>query len=434
MRASTILRTLSLLATLAPLTACATRNTPISGRYIVALSDGDMVATSLADGLLMGPFPTKESPQPDTITVVRLPLPSPGSSSHATADFMQEQVSNSSLGPPRLLAVDAANHRALVLATRGHAPQGAALLSDLPHSGLLSLVDLPTATTLAELDLGPGATCIALHPDLDLAAAVRTTSAGHEVDLLRLEAENVTLVGRLPITDVPTGSHIAVATVAFSPDGAALAITFLGADAVVFYQVLREGSTVGLGRWGEPVAVPNFPYMGAWSPDSAAFYVASTYWGDATNRSPATGAEGAVTAIRLAPNISPDAAHDALAPLTVGVGPEGLVVHPSGQFLVTGNIRRSFLHPHDPGYTRGGSLSIVRVDPATHALSALAEHACGAGPQGLAFDSAGAALLVTDFPNGALQIWNFDQATGEAKFSGMRLLVGRGAHAVHIVP
>lgn len=424
---------LALVLTL-PLAACASRNTALSGRYLVALSDGDMVNTTLADGLLLGPSLAGATLQPDTISVVRLPLPSPDSSGAATADIMQEQVSNSALGPPRLLAVDHIHDRALILSTRGHAPEGANLLSDLPHSGLVSLVDLASATTIAELDLGPGAASIALHPDLDLALVARTTSAGHQVDLLRVDPDNIALVGQLPITDLPAAPANAIASAAFSPDGRALALTFLGADAVVFYQVLREGSTVGLGRWGAPVTVPNFPYMGAWSTDSQTFFVASTFWGDAANRALASAPEGVVTAVRLAATISPDAAHDALAPVAVGVGPEGLAVHPSGRFLVSGNVQRSFLFPHDPGYTRGGSLSILKIEPATGVLTALAQHACGPGPQGLSFDVAGANLLATDFGAGAIQIWNFDATTGETTFSGLRLLVGRGAHAVHIVP
>lgn len=428
------LRPICLLAALAPLAACGARHTPLAGRYLVALSDGDMVNTTVADGLLMGPSPTTATIQPDTISVVRLPLPSPSPTTPATADIMQEQVSNSSLGPPRLLAIDHTNDRALVLATRGHAPTGAGLITDLPHAGLVTLIDLASATTIAELDLGAGANSITLHPDLDLAVVARTTSSSHEIDILRIDPDNIALVGRLPITDVPASPNNALASAAFSPDGQSLALTFLGADVVVFYQVLREGSTVGLGRWGAPVTVPNFPYMGAWSPDSRAFYVASTLWGDALNRALASAPEGLVTTIRLAGSISPDAQHEALPPVQVGIGPEGLAVHPSGAFIVTGNMKRSFLFPHDPGYTRGGSLSVLRVDAQTNQLTPVGEHACGAGPQGLAFDSAGSSLLATDFPAGAVQIWNFDPATGEARFSGVRLLVGRGAHAVHMVP
>ncbi len=434
MRPRSSLRPLLLAATLAPLAACAGSHKPIAGRYLVALADGDMVATSLSDGLLMGPSPTTNTPHPDTLTVVRLPLPSPGSSGAATADIIQEQVSNSSLGPPRLLAVDAHNNRALVLSTRGHAPAGANLITDLPPTGLVSLIDLTSATTIAELDVGPGASSVALHPDLDLAVVLRTTPAGHEADLIRVDTNDIALVGRLPITDATTSPNVATATAAFSPDGGVLAITFLGADTVVFYQVLREGSTVGLGRWGAPVALPNFPYMGAWSPDSKLFYVASTLWGDAANRSPASAPEGVVTPVRLSERVSPDATHDALPPATVGVGPEGLAVHPSGKYLVTANVRRSFLFPHDPSYTRGGSMSVLSVNPDTHALTTIAEHDCGAGPQGLAFDATGTTLLVTDFAAGAVQVWAFDPSNGNATFTGVRLLVGRGAHAVEVVP
>lgn len=424
---------ITLTAFLIPLTACSGTRPTISGRYLVALADGDMINTTLADGLLMGPSPTTNTPQPDTLTVARLPLPNPGATP-LNADIIQEQVSNSSLGPPRLLAVDHLNNRALVLATRGHAPDGATLISDLPQTGLVSLVDLLSATTIAELDLGPGASSIALHPDLDLAVVMRTTPSGHEADLLRVDPDNVSLVGRLPITDAPASPSISTATAAFSPDGHTLAITFLGADSVVFYQVLREGSTVGLGRWGAPVTLPNYPYMGAWSPDSSTFYVASTLWGDAANRSPASAPNGLVTPVRLAPNVSPDAAHEALTPTTVGVGPEGLTIHPSGNYLATANVRRSFLFPHDPSYTRGGSMTILRVNPDTHELTALAEYDCGAGPQGITFDPAGAALLVTDYEAGAVQVWSFDASTGKAQFTGVRLHVGRGAHAVEVVP
>lgn len=409
-----------------------------SGR-LVALSDGDLVTTAFHDGVLFSAGAEREA---DSLTVIALPLPEPESG--AGAPVAQAAVSNCVLGPPRNLAITPDGSAALVLCTRGDAgapPHAGKTMRDLARVSSLVLVDIAGApaaapTILAAMDLGPGAATVALHPDGDLAAVVLSANGVKEIMFVRVDPRHgLWKLSRMPLTDLPESDSVAPATVAFNPAGDAIALTVLGADQVLFYDLIREGAVIGIRRWGEPVPVANFPMVGEWSPDGRHFIVSSLAWGDAATHDIEKGEEGTVTAIRVAASREAGAQHTPVSSATVGVGPEGLALSPDGRAVVTGNMRLVTLPASDPRHTPGGSLTLLAFDPATGVLSGRTDLDCGVAPEGMTFDLGGETLFVTDFESGVVQQWAYTGGRRPAlEYTRIRVGVARGVHSLAVAP
>lgn len=414
----------------------------IRGAAIVTLSDGDMPYSIIADGALRPPGFT---PATDALSLIRLPIPDPGSAPGArtAASYVSAPISNSALGPPRTLAILPGGSRALVLSTRGAAPESAASISDLPPGGPLSLVDLSANPpfTAASIDVGPRVSSLSVNRAGDLAVVARSTPDLNELVFVRIDGAALSIAARIPFTDVKPGPGIALGSAMFSPDGAALAVTVLGEDAVFFMRLIRDQGLLGVRAWGPPVRVGNFPFTGAWSNDGRHFFTCDLNWGkpgayDLINAPP-----GSLSVIRLSAEDTPESAHVLASQVSVGVGNEGLAVSPVGadadhDLLAIGNLRRSFLPASDSRFTRGGSFNLVAVDRRTGEARVLGEWPCAAGPQGLAFDSRGDALLVPDFEDGVLQVWRIrrDGGSARAEFTGVRIGVPQGPHEVAVIP
>src|SRR5262245_10747712 len=85
------------------LVGCRSRVDPsdVSGRYIVSISDADLPATAVVDGIIP---PRDPNSSKDSLTVIKLPILNRKDSQYETP-FAQIEVSNSVVGPPNALAV-----------------------------------------------------------------------------------------------------------------------------------------------------------------------------------------------------------------------------------------------------------------------------------------------------------------------------------------
>jgi len=405
-----------------------------AGSAIVAISDGDLVGTVFADGLLWGRDGDASRQERDLFTVIALPLPEPGEDG-ATARFAQIEVSNSVLGAPRSVALSRDGRTAVVVATRGRATSAAREIRDLPGAGLVSVVDLSdpfSPRVRGQLDLGRGVTTISLHPAGDLLAALRNTADGLTIDFVEIGSGDPRLAQSIALRNIEPGAGVGGGTVAFSPAGDALAVTVLGHDAVAFYNFERTAEGLSLWPSGEPVRVGNFPYVGSWTPNGWFFVTADLMWGDASTHDIENAPQGSVSVVRYA---GTSASHAHVVSAFVGQSPEGLAISPRGDLIATGNIGMSFLYEDDARYTRGGSITLLTLNSETGELRAVDEAPAGAAPQGLTFDASGAHLLANDFEGGAVQVWRVNRGEHpELEFTGVRVGVGRGAHAVLLLP
>ena len=409
----------------------------IAGSAIVAIADGDMAITMFGDGYLFGPEGSGAMRTDDLLTVIGLPLPEPGDREQRTR-FGSTVVSNSAIGAPRQFVVSPDGGFALVLATRGNAARDAVSWEDLSPGGRLTLVDLSDPfgrgpRVVASGDVGEGANSIALSPDGRTVAVLDARE-----DVIRFyttDGRTLTRSSEATLVGIP-GEGATPTTVSFSPRGDVLAVTVVGANTVVFYEVVSSGDAFGLRPFGPAARVGTFPYTGQFTPSGRHFVTTNLGWDRSRDDYLLTAPNTTVSMIAVASLDEESPTHREVATAGAGQSGEGLAVSPRGDALAIGNIRRSFLREDDPNFTLGGTIQVVRIDDDAGTLTSGPEVEGPAGPQGLCFDANGSHLLVTDFEEGVVQVWAVDLAGAAPtpRYTGLRVGVGDGAHNVAIIP
>ncbi len=423
----------------------------ISGRYIAVMCDADMTWSAFADGTLGA----REPGAADSVTVVSLPIaPPPGEdASRWKTSVAQVAVSNSAMGPPVSLAVSRDGRRAFACETRGPAPEGATRLDELPPGAFVTALDLtdPAApVVLGKLKVDFQPTGCDVHPAGDL-VLVATQRPGEQIVLIPVDPTGQ-MSKPLTFELVGAGEKARPTCVQWSPGGTHFAVSLPDTNQVAFYEFRREieSGVPGVAPWGEPVTVGKYPASGRFTPDGRFYVTTELQWGPDVERFMAGAPEGRLSVIRLSdkPSAVNDAGeldnssvvHTVVSTASVGVSPESMAMSPDGRWIVTANLRGSYLAEGDARATRGGSLSLVSLARDGQATTR-AETPLKAMPQGVAFDASGRHLVVSEFRTfepGALsgELAFFKLVAGDqptlvpAKFY---VGVGPGPHGVLIV-
>jgi DNA-binding beta-propeller fold protein YncE len=422
----------------------------IKGKYIAVLCDADMPATAFADGLLGARNPGSA----DALTVVSLPIAMPtGEEDKWQTTVAQVPVSNSVMGPPASIAVTADGKTAYIVESRGPASPSASKVDDLPVGRTLTAVcmeDPAKPHTLASMDVGAEPRGVDVSPDGRWVAVVLNTP-GSQLLIVPTSAEKALgepLSFPLPGLD----SAARPSSVAWHNDGRHLAVTLPDTGQVAFFEFNPDigGGTPGIAPWGAAVSAGKYPFMGKFSPCGRFFIVSDVKWGADVPGFLAAPAPGQVFAIRLSekPSSVTDAgtldlegtAHQIASAVEVGISPESLAISPDGKFVVTANLKGSFLNIGDDRFTPGGSLSLLGLNADT-GLTLFGEFPINAMPEGLAFDATGRHLIVSQFRS-------FEPGAVDGELAFFRILeenppridqilfwvgVGTGPHGVLIV-
>ncbi len=416
----------------------------VTGRYILTIGDGDMDAESYATGLL----PRLDSAEAgeageDLLTVLELPIREP------QTPFAQMPVSNSSWGPPNMLAVTGDGRFAYIAESRGsrHLPNGkvAERVDELPPGEVVSVVDMsdPLKPRLAGTQyVGPDPTAVAVREGDDFLAVV-SRRPGQELMVARLKdglPQGDTMAWPLLGLD----GSAAPACVAWRPDGRVLAVTLPERDEVAFFEFTPDigDGEMGLAPYGKGVHVEGYPYSCAFTPDGEYLVVACVHWGPRVEGYFVGAPPGTVSVIRLSSEGGPRV----VATASVGISPQGLAVRstrPGSAMIVTSNLQRSFLSERDPRVTKGGSLSVLALDLTRGTLDSVAELPLSAMPEGVTFDAGGKYVIVTQYRSfdpsvvdGELAFFRVTQdAQGRSTLTDAELFVGVGKnpHGVVIV-
>jgi hypothetical protein len=409
------------------------------GRYLLALSDIDMVATAYEDGNLGATIPNTQ----DTLAIAKLPL-SQNARPEATIT-----ASNSVFSPPLVMDVTPNGQLAMVIETwQPRSPQ-ATKLSDLVQGLKLRAFDLtnPNQPRLAsEVEIPKQSQALQINPSGDLAVVTGFDLAnGLTFVPIRNNRPGTPQTFQFPeLTPRPDLPLDGVMSVQWHPSGRYVAVNFNIRSQVIFYEVLRaaDGTVSGLRQWGNIVRVNKFPMLGRFTPDGRYYITSDLQWGpDVPGFFNVN--QGLLTTIRVA---APDTPADKVQHFTVAVAEGGLAsetiaISPDGQFVVTSSMRNTGKLKSDPIYNPEASLGLYRIDPETGVLSKMGEWMFEATlPQGLTFDASGNFIFVgvnayNNTPmQGGVEVWQLqrgEKASLERLNTVMRL--PRGVHALSLI-
>ncbi|KAM3112519.1 beta-propeller fold lactonase family protein [Phormidesmis sp. 146-33] len=411
-----------------------------TGRYIAAISDGDFLASTYADGKLPAQGVS------DQLSIVTLPL---NGKQEAIA---QINASNSVIGAPYALALSPDYRTAFVVETLGAMPANATRREQLPSGNQLVAIDLsnPRRPIVRDrIEVPPKPETVHVHPNGNL-LAISTQTPNKEIVLIPVQNNQLGQPTEFSLRQIgiqPDPKYfqngLYASQVQWHPSGKYLAVNLDYRDEIVFYEVDRNAEgALQLTPWGSPVKVGKDPFTGQFTPDGR-FYLSSN-WGrnfgeqikTLEQRLPET--RGTVSVIQLAPLNTSGTQHRVVSTAIADLSPESLAISPDGSKVVTVNMRGTAFPTNSPRFTRQATLSLMMLDRASGQLTKLKDYPFeGILPEGAAFDASGKALAVTIYdyftpkPEGGIEFWRvIEKPTPELQRTGYVVDMGRGVHQV----
>ena len=398
-------------------------------KYVLALSDVDMVATAYIDGNLGA---TVE--QPDTLSVIPVPFSN-------TSQTTTIEASNSVFSPPAVMDVTSDGKLALVIETWQPRPQGATQLDELVPGNTLrsfNVSDRNNIQLISSVEVNTQPQAIAVSPNGSLAAIVGL-NVEEGITFVALNEQNLGEPQnfRLDLSERADLQTDEVSFIQWHPSGRFLAINLVNRAQVAFYEVVSaNGSVTDIRPYGNSVQVNKHPLTGCFTPDGKHYITSDLQWGAdvpgffGVNR-------GTLTTIRVA---SPEGElqNYSVAVAEGGSASETIAVSPDGQLLVSSNMRNTGLLESDPLYDPEASLNLYSIDSASGVLTKLGEWKYEATlPQGLVFDPSGDYLYVgvnaydDDNPlQGGVEVWQVIKEDPQLKRTNTIVRAPRGVHTL----
>jgi hypothetical protein len=418
----------------------------IAAGRIVAISDGDVAASSYATGLLAPP----EAGHRDLLTVLSV----------AGGRLLRGSlpVSNSVTAAPEILALAPDGRVAFVVERLGERPAAATRVAQLPPGRRLFAIDLadPAAPRLADtaaVEAFPEA--LSVSPDGTGIAVVSNTPDASLVQILawhdgrfgtpaRFDLAALGIAGSAP---GPRGG-VTATNIHWHPSGRFLAVNINTQNRVAFFAVTEAGGQPQLSLWGAPVAVGADPFVGRFTPDGRHYLTSD--WGrdfaarDLEGRLPQT--RSAISVIRLADPAAPGPVrHAVVGGAETDLSAEGLAISPDGRLVATVNMRGTALPATSAHFQREASVTLLRFDPASGAIARIADYPVeGALPEGGRFDLDGTHFLATVFEGhpGAgpeagpgLEVFRVERQGAQPSLTRLgRIPLPHGVHHVDLAP
>jgi DNA-binding beta-propeller fold protein YncE len=411
------------------------------GRYLVSISDADMVASAYVDGLL-GPREGE-----DALSVIPL-----GGRHVRDLRAYETEATNSVAGPPVAVAVTPDGRYAIVVETFRQRPDGDwqnQRFSDLQQGDRISVFDLsnPTRPTrVQDVGFGERPTSVSINRDGSLIAVTfHPNGAGTETPLAIIPFQ----AGRLgqptypQVPNVASGDELIHAE--WHPTQNLLALVNTTAAELSFARLTDQGT---LESWGNVVEVEKAPFMARFTPDGRHVITNGLYWGADVEGRWNEAPRGSLLSIRLEAGTQADGSprHALVSRSMTGVSPEGLAISPNGRFVVTTNLERSFLPYDDDRITWFSSLSLITLDPQTGQLNHVADYPYdGILPEAATFDASSQYIAVANYDHfddriqgGSIDFWRVasDPLNPQPILVQTRYAVPvtRGAHSLVLVP
>lgn len=424
--------------------AQAARHAPLDfqGRMLLALSDADMVASAYVDGRL-GAIEGS-----DALSIIPLGG-DPRSWRAATV-----AASNSVAGPPVAVAATPDGRYAFVVETFTPRPEGKAeaVFGDLRPGNRLQVVDLaepsrPRVVQTVQTPLRPDAVSVSADGSM-VAVTLHPAGGGRDTPLLLYPFAN----GRLGAAETPavprwrSGERLIHAE--FHPREPVLGLVNEPRAEIAFVRVAGAPGARTLQAWGNVVQAEKAPYMLRFTPDGRHAIANALYWGPDVQGTWNEAPRGSVVSIRLNARPADDGSpvHALVSRATTGVSPEGLAISPDGRWVATTNLERSYLPYDDPRQGFFSSITLLRLDPASGALTRVAEAAYdGILPEAAAFDASSRFLAVVTYDHfddarrgGSVDFWRLardplDPERIELVKTEHSVPVTRGAHSMVLV-
>ncbi|MEM8812136.1 MAG: hypothetical protein AAGF59_05915 [Pseudomonadota bacterium] len=409
------------------------------GRYIAAISDGDMRAYAYIDGLL------GEDRGPDELAIVPL------ISGNATPTARIE-VPNTVINPVYSIAATPNGNTIFVAETVEGRKPGDTRIGDLASGSMLRAVDVsdPSAPkVIGEIAVGARPLGVSVSPD-GRTLVIATKNAGDPLAFVAWTGKGFGEVRRFAFDDLTEMPELPDRGMLphhaeWHPSDNLVAVTFNLRNQVRFYRVERgeDGLPSTIAQWGNAVTTTKWPMSGKFSRDGRHFVTNDLKWGPDVEGFYVNAPGSSLTSIRLADPDQSDPRHIIVGGADLPRHAESIAFSNGGDLIATVNIGQTWFPPYAPGHSLS-SLSLIGFDPNTGFLTPFGDWAMeGILPEGIAFDASDAWVVAGIFEydgpeprTSGLQFWQVHRVPGADPGlapSGFRVETGPGAHSLIVV-
>lgn len=408
------------------------------GRYLVSISDADMLASAYVNGQL-GPREGR-----DALSIVPL--------DGDPRDWQAHKVfaSNSVAGPPAAVEVSPDGRYAFVVESWTPRPDDDEphVFGDMNHGNLLKVFDLSDPANPR---------MVQRHETLERPDAIRINPAG---DILAVTyhpagAGSETPLALYSFQDGALGERITPAIAGWSPGERLIEANWHPTENILALLDSSGGATLRFARvnddmevevFGNVVDIERAPYRVEFTPDGRHAVVNALYWGPDVAGTWIEAPRGSVLTVRMNAEVDGDTVrHAFVSRIVTGVSPEGLAISPDGRWVATTNLERSYLPYDDPRITWFSSITLARLDQESGQLTRIGDfNYDGILPEAAVFDNSGNYLAVVNYDHfddrrtgSSIDFWRIQADPLER--SNVQLIktehsvpVTRGAHSVVI--
>lgn len=412
------------------------------GRYLISVSDADMLASAYVDGKLGA------SVGDDALSI----LPLEGNPNSWTAK--EVPASNSVAGPPASVEVTPDGKYAFVIETWGQRPRAKedATFKDLKFGDRLQVFDLsdPLSPQMVQ-DI-----TIPLRPD-----AIRINSKGN---LIAITFNNKgggakTPLGLFPFSNGKVGTPVYPSIKGWNNKDRLIDIDWHPREDIL--ALLNEsGSDIRFARidkklevtpFGNVVQIEKAPFRVEFTPNGKHVVINALYWGNDIAGRWIEAPRGSVLTVRMnagqmkAGTSGVQPRHAMISTIKTGVSPEGLAISPDGKWVVTTNLERSYLPYTDKRITWYSSLTLASLDQETGQLEKINDFAYdGILPEAAVFDNSSSYLAVATYDHfndsikgGSIDFWHLvrdplDRKRVQLLKTNLSVPVTRGVHSLVI--
>ena len=411
------------------------------GRYIAAISDGDMRAYAYIDGQI------GEKRGPDELALIGLPL-------QLTEPTSRIEVPNSVINPVYSIAHSPDGNTVFVAETATSQEEGDVTIRDLQPGTTLRAIDvsdLKAPLIVDEVEVGTRPLGVSVSPD-GRTLVLATKTVGSPLTFVTFEdgafgepsqfaLQNVSAMPEL--FDQGQLPHHAE----WHPFEDIVAVTLNLRSQVQFYRVDRaeDGSVTDIEQWGNAVATNKWPMSGKFSRDGRHFVTNDLGWGPdlGPDRNGTYAPPSTLTSIRLAGLDDPEPRHFSMGGVSVPQHAESIAFSNDGTMIVTLNLGQTWIPEGEAGHSLS-SLSLVTFDEQTGLMTHAGDwEMLGILPEGVAFDAADryvvAGIYEYEGPEpraSALEFWRVQRSLGTPPRlvpTGYAVATGPGAHSLVVV-
>jgi 6-phosphogluconolactonase (cycloisomerase 2 family) len=394
-------------------------------RGIVALSDGDMVASARIDGVLM-----KELGLHDLLTAIPMPL------SERTQEIGTTAVSNSVLGSYKSLAMSPNGRFAYVLESRqphiDTLRKVENVYKNMTFGSRMYIVDIqnlakprvrfavPTSREPVSCDVFQNQVVVLCHEPNKEIQWIEIDQIGHPT---------LTLT-----TSLNLPSNTKATDISFHPSGR-FVVVLLDNASVLVYKIIRNidnKRVTSFERFGKPLTIGQKLGMGIFTPDAKYFVVSN-------QKNTSTKSNLVVLTLNIADTLK---AHQIVSQIDTDLNTESFAISPDGSTVVAANAKTSALAWNVPSISRTSSLSLITLS-SSGLLSLISNYEFeGILPRNITFDRTGEHIAVSVFEyfnfgkrNGGIEFWKLNKNT-TLSLSKLpeRISVSRGCHALRLIP